>query len=121
MGAIEKFTRCFNRGDVIFAEGSEGAEMYLVVAGRVNIVKHAGAESRTLVCLGEGEIFGEMALVDSGLRTAGAIAAEDGTRLMAIDQARFVYLVSQQPAFALSIMRVMAKRINSLGVQLACN
>lgn len=121
MGIAEKFSRNFNRDDVIFAEGSEGAEMFLVIAGRVNIVKRTDSGTRVLTSLSEGEIFGEMALVDSGSRTAGAVAAEDGTLLMAIDQARFVYLVSQQPAFALSVMRVMAKRIASLDVQLSCN
>jgi CRP-like cAMP-binding protein len=45
---------------------------------------------------------------------ATALALVDDTRLVAIDQARFVYIVSQQPAFALSIMRVMAQRINAL-------
>lgn len=121
MDLAEKFTRRFARDDVIFAEGSAGNHMYLIVAGQVGIVKATDSGPRLLATLGEGEIFGEMALVDSGQRAAGAVAVSDDTELMAIDQARFVYLVSQQPAFALSVMRVMAQRIAALGVRLSCN
>lgn len=121
MGIADKFTRSCSRDEVIFAEGSEGSEMFLIISGSVSIVKVGSNGSQILATLGEGEIFGEMALLDSGLRAAGAIAAADNTQLMAIDQARFVYLVSQQPAFALSVMRVMAQRIAALGVKLSCN
>ena len=121
MGIADKFTQTFRAGDTVFAEGSEGNEMYLIIRGRVRIVKAGSSGAHELAALAEGEIFGEMALLDSGRRTASAIAAEDGTQVMSIDQARFVYLVSQQPAFALSVMRVMAQRIAALGVRLSCN
>lgn len=121
MGLAEKFTSTFSANEVVFAEGSEGNQMYLIISGGVSIIKNTESGPRTLATLGEGEIFGEMALLDTGVRAAGAIAAKDNTQLMAIDQARFVYLVSQQPAFALSVMRVMAKRIADLGVKLSCN
>lgn len=113
----ERFIQRFDAGDTVFEQGSEGTLMYVVLAGRVDI-RHG---DKVLATLEEGEIFGEMALVDSGIRMASAVAVADATRLVAIDQARFVYIVSQQPAFALSIMRVMAQRIQSLGLQLAAN
>jgi CRP-like cAMP-binding protein len=65
----------------------------------------------TLATLGSGEFFGEMALVDSSPRTAKAIAAEDNTRLVTLDQDKFLYLVGQQPAFALTIMHELCRRI----------
>ena len=61
--------------------------------------------------LGKGEFFGEMAVIDGSSRSATAIAAAPHTRVMRINHARFVYLVSQQPAFALMIMDALSKRL----------
>jgi len=44
---------------------------------------------------------------------ATAIAAAPGTRVMRINHARFVYLVSQQPAFALMVMDALSKRLRA--------
>lgn len=116
--AAERMTKTFGRDEIVFAEGSEGSHMYLIVAGSVNIIKLDEDERTVLTTLGPGEMFGEMALLDTGIRTATAVAAADDTRVMAIDQGRFVYLVSQQPAFALSVMRVLSRRIIALSAQL---
>jgi CRP-like cAMP-binding protein len=110
----DRFIQAFNAGDIVFAQGSAGNHMYVVLAGRIEIRRETDGIQQSVAVLAEGEIFGEMALVDSGIRMATALAMTDDTRLVAIDQARFVYIVSQQPAFALSIMRVMAQRINAL-------
>lgn len=111
MRVAEKFIQGFPAGEVIFPEGSEGNEMFVVLSGSVNILKQINEEDQVVATLDAGEMFGEMALLDSGTRMATARAGEQGARVVAIDQARFVYLVSQQPAFALSVMRVMAKRL----------
>lgn len=115
--SAEKMTRTFHRDEVVFEEGSEGHHMYLVIAGAVKIMKATDGGQALLTTLGTGDMFGEMALLDSGIRTATAVAAEDETRLMAIDQGRFVYLVSQQPAFALSVMRVLSRRLVTTNAQ----
>jgi CRP-like cAMP-binding protein len=52
-----------------------------------------------------------MAVIDGSSRSATAIAAAPHTRVMRINHARFVYLVSQQPAFALMIMDALSKRL----------
>ena len=115
MNFSDRFIQQFDSGATVFDQGSAGNHMYVVLAGCVEIRREQDGAPVTLATLGEGEIFGEMALVDSGIRMASAVAVAEGTRLVAIDQARFVYIVSQQPAFALSIMRVMAQRIQALG------
>lgn len=111
----EKFIQTFKAGETIFAEGSNGSFMYVVVAGAVEIRRRKEGVDRKVAELGIGDIFGELAVVDSGERMATAIALQEGTELVAIDQARFVYLTSQQPAFALTVMRVMSERIRTMG------
>lgn len=111
----EKFIQTFQAGETVFAQGSQGSFMYVVIAGNVEIRRESEGVTRAMATLGPGEIFGELAVVDSGLRMASAVAVSDATRLVAIDQARFVYLTSQQPVFALTVMRMMAERIRALG------
>jgi CRP-like cAMP-binding protein len=96
---IEKCINEFDVDDVIFEEGSTGRELFVVLDGQVEI--------------GKGEFFGEMAVIDGSSRSATAIAAAPNTRVMRINHARFVYLVSQQPAFALMIMDALSKRLRA--------
>ena len=70
--------RSFSKGDVIFAENSEGKNFFIVVSGAVSINKNvAGGRKRNLSNLGKGDIFGELALFDSQPRSADAEASED--------------------------------------------
>ena len=108
---ISKFVRSFAAEEVVFAQGTRGASMFIVVAGSVRIEDRSGPAPRLIARRGTGEFFGELALVDSGIRSASAIAAETPTRLAEIDRARFMYLVSQQPAFSLAIIRELGRRL----------
>ena len=111
--AIEKCINEYGVGDVIFEEGSTGRELYVVLGGKVEIAKVNGGSKTVIITLGKGEFFGEMAVIDGSSRSATAIAASAGTRVMRINHARFVYLVSQQPAFALMIMDALSKRLRA--------
>jgi CRP/FNR family cyclic AMP-dependent transcriptional regulator len=111
--AIEKCINEYDVADVIFEEGSTGRELYVVLEGKIDIVKDAGTTRTTIVTLGKGEFFGEMAVIDGSARSATAIAAASKTKVMRINHARFVYLVSQQPAFALMIMDALSKRLRA--------
>jgi CRP/FNR family cyclic AMP-dependent transcriptional regulator len=110
---IEKCIDEYDVGDVIFEEGSTGRELYVVLDGKIDVVKVVGATRTTIVTLGKGEFFGEMAVIDGSSRSATAIAVAPKTRVMRINHARFVYLVSQQPAFALMIMDALSKRLRA--------
>jgi CRP/FNR family cyclic AMP-dependent transcriptional regulator len=111
--AIEKCINEFDVGEVVFEEGSTGRELFVVLDGRIDIVKLDGATKTTIVTLGKGEFFGEMAVIDGSARSATAISAAPKTRVMRINHARFVYLVSQQPAFALMVMDALSKRLRA--------
>jgi CRP/FNR family cyclic AMP-dependent transcriptional regulator len=111
--AIEKCINEYDVADVIFEEGSTGRELYVVLDGKIDIVKDSGGTRTSIVTLGKGEFFGEMAVIDGSSRSATAIAAAPKTKVMRINHARFVYLVSQQPAFALMIMDALSKRLRA--------
>jgi CRP-like cAMP-binding protein len=106
-----KFIKSYKKSETIFEENTLGDEMYVIHSGKVKLSTKAPGREVELATLGPGEFFGEMSLVDAAPRTATAISLEDNTRLIALDQAKFLYLVSQQPAFALTIMHTLCQRI----------
>ena len=96
----------FKAGSVIFLEGHEARELFVVKSGQVRIQ----IGNRTVTELGADSIFGEMALIDNEPRSATAIAVTD-VELVAVSEKQFLFLVSQTPYFALKVMRVLAQRL----------
>jgi CRP/FNR family cyclic AMP-dependent transcriptional regulator len=101
-----KETRKVDAGAVIFDEGDEGAEMFGIIDGEVEL----RANGRVLRRLGPEEVFGEMALIDNAPRSLAAVAVSDTTLAM-IDRHRFLFLVQETPMFALNVMSVMAEHL----------
>jgi CRP/FNR family cyclic AMP-dependent transcriptional regulator len=96
----------FKAGSVIFREGDEARELFVVKSGQVRIQ----IGNRTVTELGADSIFGEMALIDNEPRSATAVAVTD-VELVAVSEKQFLFLVSQTPYFALKVMRVLAQRL----------
>jgi CRP/FNR family cyclic AMP-dependent transcriptional regulator len=118
--ALPKFRQRYRKSEVIFEEGSIGSEMYLIHSGRVLLsVQQNDNQQIPLVVLNPGDFFGEMALVDDSPRSATASAVEDGTELIVMDRARFLFMVRQQPEFALSLMHTLCQRLRGMDKRLS--
>jgi CRP-like cAMP-binding protein len=98
----------FKAGSIIFREGDEARELFVIRSGEVRIQ----IGNRTIAELGANSIFGEMALIDSEPRSATASAVTD-VELVPVSEKQFLFLVSQTPYFALKIMRVLAQRLRA--------
>jgi len=104
-------------GDIIFTEGEKCDNVYVIRNGLIEIVIEAAVPSpdedqaprmRTIVSLGQGQVLGEVAMIDGGLRTAAARCAEDGTQLLAIDGERLMALCEQDTDIGFRVMRNIA-------------
>ena len=93
-------------GDVLFHEGDVGDVMFAIVEGEVELTR----ADRVIDAIGAGGILGEMALIDTGPRSATATVTIAG-RIVRVDQRHFVFLVHEHPTFALQVMKVMAERL----------
>ena len=101
---------------VLFEENSPGDEMFVVARGAVDIqVDPAmiGLETRTgpttIATLRKGQIFGEVVLVDQGLRSAQARVSEPDTRLLAIKRGDLIALCEEDYELGYLLMRNIAE------------
>lgn len=92
----------------IFKENTVGDCMYIVHKGSVRI--HKG--NKTLAVLDEKEVFGELALLDTETRSAGAIANTDCS-LFKIEQEPFYDLMEARPEVAQGIIKMLCKRLRA--------
>lgn len=99
-------TKKVRAGEMIFVAGEPADYMYVVKAGRVDILK--GHE--VIETVGPEGFFGELALVDSSARSAAARARTD-CELTPINDQQFQFMVSETPLFSLAVMREMAARL----------
>jgi PPM family protein phosphatase len=87
-------------GETIFAAGSPGDTMYVVVAGDVKLVDNGAIVAE----LARGQHFGEMALVDRSVRSLAAIAGPDPVRLVTISRKDFYDIIKREPASAVKML-----------------
>jgi glyoxylase-like metal-dependent hydrolase (beta-lactamase superfamily II) len=113
----DRFQKSYEPGEVIFREGTVGRHMYVIGSGSVSIVTMKAEGEARLASLGKGDIFGEMALVDHLPRSASAVAGDEGARVLEVDHPLFVYLVAQQPAFALFVQKALSLRLRGLAAR----
>lgn len=104
-------TRAFAEGAVIFRKGDEASGLYVVVRGRVKI-SSGSRDGREIVLnlLGPGEVFGEVALIDGGERTAEATACEP-VRVLVFDRAPLIALLEDNPALMLRMLVTLTSRL----------
>jgi CRP/FNR family transcriptional regulator len=103
LGDLER--RKFKPGEVIFKEGADArGEAYVVHAGTVLIKRTFDGEEKTLSTLGEGELFGEMALFRQGARSADAVSAAD-TELLVLKNERLDWLIRNRPQLTMEVVR----------------
>ena len=98
----------FPAGTVIIKEGDEGNHMYVVLQGELVI----SLKNKVLASSLPGEIVGEMALINSAIRSA-TVTAKTDCRLALIDQASYSSLLLYVPEFSQHVMTFLANRLQA--------
>ncbi|MEP7289166.1 MAG: DUF1003 domain-containing protein [Chloroflexota bacterium] len=98
-------------GQLIISAGEPGDTMFIVQSGKVELfLQDSIDEHVTLGILDEGELFGELSLLDKAPRSASAIAVEN-TILLVVDSNDLIALVATHPHAALDMMSMLGKRV----------
>lgn len=99
----------YRANEVVFDQGAEGDKMYIIASGQVEIrVTGDTGIANTVLILGQGQIFGEMALLDQGTRSAAVVAIQDMTSTYAIAGDDFSALCEADTAMGYIMMRNIA-------------
>jgi len=114
---FEKFGESIPKGKVLFYEGDPGQEMYIIQSGKVRISKRVRNVEKTLVILGKGEFFGEMAILNNRPRSATAMVIED-CKILMIDRKTFDTMIRNNSEIAIRIIKKLAARLQEADNQI---
>ncbi|GAA2517759.1 CRP-like cAMP-binding protein [Rarobacter incanus] len=107
------------RGDVLFREGEQGDQLFVITAGKVKLGRTSqDGRENLLAVLGPGEMLGELSLFDPGPRTATATAVADVT-LLELPHERLAVWIRTHPAVAMPLLGALAVRLRRTDEALA--
>ena len=104
----------YNKGEVIIREGERDARLFIVVSGEVEVIKNLGTKNeRPIRTLKPPSYFGEMALIDDQVRSAGVVAKQD-TRVLSLEQWNLHQEIRKYPELAIHLLRMLSRRIRAI-------
>src|SRR5688500_16428140 len=112
-----KFLTHFDNGQVLFHEGDDGEDMYIIQSGRVAIKKKVKDGDATLAVLEKGDFFGEMSILERLPRAATAEVVEEGD-LIVISGETFGDMIKANPEIAVRMLRKQSIRLRETNRQL---
>ena len=108
----------YDDGEVIVRQGERGDRMYVIQAGRVEVIREDGGQVTPRAVLEKGDVFGEMALFDKEVRSA-TVRAHGKARVLTVDKRLFMKNVHEDPSLAFRILQRLSQRIRDMDAQLA--
>ncbi|MBU1239668.1 Crp/Fnr family transcriptional regulator [Myxococcota bacterium] len=113
----EQYNRTFAPGTILFTEGDEGTELFVIRKGSVQISRKIANKEYIIAVIPEGSFFGEMSLLLNRPRSATATVLEPA-QIMVFDQQTFLRMVAGQSNIAISIMKNLAHRLYRANIQI---
>jgi CRP-like cAMP-binding protein len=109
--------KTIERGTTVFAKGDPGTSLFAILEGQLKVVSFsAHGKNAVFNVLSAGDIFGEIALLDGGERTADVIAITD-CKLLVIERRDFLPLVHSRPDIAQKLIEVLCERLRNTSRQ----
>ena len=110
-------TKVFQQKGIIFREFETGQEAFIIKSGLVEMTQtitlNGEEKQKFLADLGPGEMFGEMALIDHGLRIATARAKSNEVTLQIISQNQFDLVLKNINPFVKKMLEIQINRMRS--------
>jgi len=121
----------YNMGDVIIKEGERDGRLFILIDGKVDVIKSYGIQkAKRLRILAAPCYFGEMALIDDMVRSA-TVVARGKVKTLCLDQWNLHEAIEKYPALAIELLRILYRRFialekimaNSIGgfIPICCN
>lgn len=114
---FQRLGKVFPPGTVLFRDGERGKEMYVIQSGKVKITKEVRGEEQTLAVLGDGEFFGEMAILNNKPRSASAVVVDE-SKMLVIDPKTFEAMIRGNTEIAVRMIKKLAQRLQEADHQI---
>jgi len=101
------------KGEFFFSQNDGSRQLYVVKKGKARVFKTEGEIEVDLDMVGSGGIFGEIAAIDGGKRSASVVAVED-TEAYCIDQGEFQKIVGEIPDWFQKIATILVHRLREV-------
>ena len=96
------------QGHTLFQAGDPGDSLFIVQAGEIELfIKDTAGQKIVLTTAGPGDMFGELAMLDSGPRTATALALND-SEVLVLDRDDLILLFQRRPDAALHMLAALS-------------
>ncbi len=112
------FQRTFTEGEIVFDEGDEGLDLYIILSGQIQLSRNGTSGQRLIGKLSAGEFFGEMSVVLGEARTARAVSVGE-TALLELDGETLEAMCMERPEIGIRMIQRLATRLISAERRLA--
>jgi CRP-like cAMP-binding protein len=109
-------TERFPAGADIVRQGDTAGKLYFIASGKVRVFRESGQTPASLAELGEGDVFGEIALLTDQVRT-GTVQAATDVELWSIDKPEFEHLLRQSPALQEASGSIVRGRLQAIPIK----
>lgn len=108
----------YKKGSIILLEEEAGAALFVIISGKVKVVR-VGDDGREVILsiLGEGDFFGEMAILDGLTRSASVVAIQK-SELFMIHRRDFLKLLHGFPSVAIALLKELTMRLRKADAQI---
>ena len=105
--------KLYRNGEVIVRAGEIGNCMYVIQRGQAEVLLQAEDGEVCVAVLGDGDVFGEMALFDQEVRSA-TVRARGEVWALTLEKKTFLRRIHEDPSLVFSILEKMSRRIREL-------
>lgn len=113
---LQKFSKVYEPGTVVFREGEPGNEMYIIQKGKVRVTKKFAGKPHVISILEKGDFFGEMAIASRVPRSA-TVTAIDSVEALAFDREGLLKMIGRNPRVGLSIIDRLCRRLQAANMK----
>jgi anti-anti-sigma regulatory factor len=113
LAAIESYLQrtSYQQGDIIFREGDPGREVFIVTKGTASAFLQSPNSAIRLATFAPGTVFGELAILDAGPRSATVVADEDLVCLV-LTMSKYTALREKHPSVAMRILAAIGRELS---------
>ena len=103
-------TAAFNPGEIVIAEGTKGTSAFVILSGNAEVIKKWGDREIVIAILGQGQVFGEMGLIEDRPRSA-TVRARSELKVRIINRDHFNELLRTKPSVLIPILKSLFERL----------